>query len=130
MRFWTMVFVVASFIFFFIQTVVLAAEPDCPGINSPTHTALKYRLYSAYQVGYGGYEAPCEFKCFGNQNCQNRCQGQKGLEYLTQKMSDLKGEFGSCPSLTLACLEQCQEMGASCASVCSGDQAIAQKSTD
>ena len=128
MKFWTIVFFISATIFFFLQTVVLAAE-SCPGIDSPKATAVNYQLYSAYQIGYGGYEAPCELKCFGNASCQKRCQGKEGLKYLGAKLEELttKNHSVQCPSFTLSCLEQCKDMGVACAATCGNDQPLANR---
>lgn len=108
------------------------AEDQCPKIDSHETAAIKYQLFSAYQTGFDGYQAPCELKCFGNSNCQNRCQGQKAMEYLSKQMKQLKDKRGvkHCPSFTIVCLEQCQSQGPQCAQVCDGSSQVGSASTD
>ena len=105
------------------------AENSCPGIDSPEAVAIKYKLFTAYQTGFDGYETPCELKCFGNKSCQNSCQSKQGLRLLEQRLQELAHNNNStkCPSYTIGCLEQCDKLGASCAAVCGQDLPIADK---
>ena len=128
MKFWTGAFFVGLFIFFFLQTVVLAKE-SCPKIDSPEVTAIKYQLFAAYQTGFDGYEMPCELKCFGNKQCQNRCQGKEGLRFLQDKLHELVAKKGyvQCHSMTMSCVEQCKDLGVACQAACGDEKSIATK---
>jgi hypothetical protein len=94
----------------------------CPKLDSPDSVALKFQLFSAYQTGYDGYEAPCELKCMGNLNCQKKCQSEKALDFLAKQMKDIKNKknIKECATLTLLCVEQCQPQEKQCAQVCDG----------
>ena len=117
---------------FFAFSMAAVANDKCPKIDSHETAAIKYQLFSAYQTGFDGYEAPCEIKCFGNSNCQNRCQSNKAMEFLAKQMQQLKDKKGveSCPSFTLACLDQCQALGPQCAQVCDGSAQVGSANAD
>ena len=107
------------------------AGNSCPGIGSPQATANNYMLFTAYQTGYDGYEAPCELKCFGNEGCQQRCQSKHGLRLLEEKLHDImaKNDAKNCPSYTVGCVEQCEKLGVSCAAICGQNKPVADKNT-
>ena len=128
MRFLTTVFFVAFSSFFSLQ--VAWAQDHCPGIDSPEATAIKYKLFTAFQTGFDGYETPCELKCFGKSDCQQKCQSKEGLRLLEQKLHEIamKNNSTKCPSHTLSCLEQCKDLGVSCAAVCGQEFPVAEKS--
>lgn len=114
----------------FVSFQVAWAGDSCPGIDSPESTAIKYKLFTAYQTGFDGYETPCELKCFGKSDCQHKCQSKEGLRLLEQKLYEitLKNDSTKCPSYTLNCLEQCKDLGVSCAAVCGQEFPVAEKS--
>lgn len=95
-------------------------KSSCPQSESHELAPYRYQLFTAYQTGYDGYEAPCEIKCLGRENCQERCQKKKGLELLGQELSRLKKKKGikDCPSVEAICLEQCQDHGEACKQAC------------
>lgn len=116
--------------FFFVLCILFsytnstAAKDLCPQSNDPETVAIKYKLYTAYQVAYDGYETPCEIQCLKKKDCRKRCQQKKGLSSLENKMKELTREKGNCPSIALACLEQCQTLGKACESICNSSQLV------
>ena len=125
-RFWTPTFFIALALFFFIHTVVLAspAAAECPSVDSPQATALGYQLYTAYQVGFDGYQMPCELKCSSNKNCQSSCQTQQGLRLLQSKVHELNDKHPmlvtskSCKVVAQVCLKQCPADNLQCLNAC------------
>lgn len=120
-------------VFLLLSAVANSNADKCPKIDSHETVALKFQMFSAYQTGFDGYEAPCEIQCMGRDKCQQNCQLKKGLSYLSKRFEELKVKKGvtSCASLTVACLEQCQSAGPQCAQACgSGTVQVGSASTD
>ncbi|MEM7645267.1 MAG: hypothetical protein AAF203_00025 [Pseudomonadota bacterium] len=110
------------FLSFLLYGFPTHAKNQCPPLGSPGYVALKYQMYTAYTIGFDGYEAPCEIRCMGKASCQKKCQKKEGLRTLASKYQEFQGkmEQTQCPSLVSACLEQCEtDGGASCAQACS-----------
>ncbi len=92
------------------------AKERCPSSESHSLSAVRYQLYTAYHMGFDGYEAPCSMKCLGKESCTQSCQTQKGLELLSQKMK--KMGMTQCQSYSSVCMEQCATLGQSCVKAC------------
>ena len=128
MNYWSTTFILSAVIFFFIHTVVLASDnKNCPGVNSPEVTAIKFQLFAAYQTGYDGYAIPCELKCFNKKDCKNQCQTREALRMLNAKLEELTQGNNQiqCPAHTIGCIEQCSEAGVPCLAACGREQPIA-----
>jgi|GEM_PF-6671032 len=128
MKFWTSTFVVSLILFFFIHTVVLAGDSDCPPLDSPETTAIKYQLFAAYQTGLDGYQLPCELKCSHNAECASQCRGKAALRLLEGKLKELNARRIAskggepCWSYSLTCMEQCRDHGIECMKACGQTQ--------
>ena len=136
MRFWTTTFIISATLFFFLHTVVLAADvPNCPKLDSPKVTAVKYQLFAAYNIGYDGHQLPCELKCMGKADCQNSCQTKEALRLLQAKLVELSqketlasNSAAPCPSFSETCMDQCKADGPACLAACGkGPSPIAQQ---
>ena len=105
---------------FFAFTLGASANDRCPSSDDHALSAVKYQLFTAYQTGYDGYQAPCENKCFGKQNCVVECQTKKALEYLNNQLVKLekKNKVKSCETYQAICIDQCKEHGAPCEKAC------------
>lgn len=92
----------------------------CPSSEDHSLSALRYKLYTAFHMGYDGYEVPCNVKCMGRESCQTTCQNEKGLELLSKKMRQVysESEVETCQSFASVCMEQCESLGKQCQSVC------------
>lgn len=114
-------------LFLGLLTSPALGQNNCPEFESPQNVAERYQLFSAFQIGHGGYESVCENRCLGKQECQTQCQNEKGLEYLAKKMHEMRSKNinDPCPSLTLVCLEQCEGLGPQCAKTCAAPETIA-----
>lgn len=96
------------------------AQDRCPASDAHELSAAKYKLFTAYQTAYDGYQVSCELKCFEKQNCTENCQAQKGLQSLKKQMAkelNLRG-LSQCHSLSQVCFEQCEKQGKQCKDVC------------
>lgn len=98
----------------------LYSKDRCPSSEDHSLSAVRYQLYTAFHMGFDGYEAPCDMKCMGKESCKQSCQSKKGLELLSKKMSKMYKEkqLNSCQSYTSVCIEQCHQLGDKCESVC------------
>ncbi len=96
------------------------SKDRCPSSKDHSLSALRYKLYTAFHMGYDGYETPCNVKCMGRESCQNQCQNEKGLELLSKKMKEVysENEVSTCQSFSSVCMEQCESLGKQCESVC------------
>lgn len=107
-------------IVFFSFLMGAGAHDGCPKSDDHALSAVRYQLFTAYQTGYDGYQAPCEMKCFSNSNCIETCQTKKGMESLNKQLSKLleKKNLSSCQSYSQVCVEQCKEKGEPCQKAC------------
>ncbi len=92
----------------------------CPQEDSHDVAPLRYQFYTAFQMGFSGYEAPCEIKCLGKASCQTSCQEKKGLELLSQEIRRIKekNNIQSCYAYEAICHEQCESLGSACKKAC------------
>ena len=92
----------------------------CPQLNSHDVAPLRYQFFTAFQMGFSGYEAPCEMKCLGKESCQTSCQEKKGLELLSKEFQRLKvkNNIQSCYAYEAVCYEQCESLGSACQKAC------------
>lgn len=114
-----------SFIFtmvFFAYLMGASASDQCPLPNSHELSAHRYKMFTAYQTAFDGYEAPCELKCFSNENCLSSCRENKALESLGShfKSELAKRGISQCRTLSQVCVEQCGADAQSCESACKG----------
>lgn len=107
---------------FFAFFMGAAANDQCPDQDSHELSAVRYKMFTAYQTAYDGYQAPCEIKCFDKENCTNQCQQNKALESLAQHMQKELTNRGinTCTTISKICTEQCQDSGEPCEKACRG----------
>jgi len=108
---------------FFAYLMGASASDHCPKSDDYSLSAEKYKMFTAYQTAYDGYQVACEIKCFEKKACVNSCQSEKALislnEYF-QKTMEKKG-LQSCDSLTKVCLTQCQSSDDQCMKACKSE---------
>jgi hypothetical protein len=95
---------------FFSFAMGASAESRCPSSDDHALSAERYKMFTAYQLAYDGYQVSCEMKCFDRARCVESCQTKKALESLNQQLNksmQAKG-LNECSSLTEVCKEQCQ----------------------
>lgn len=92
----------------------------CPQVDSHDVAPLRYQFFTAFQMGFSGYEAPCEMKCLGKESCQQSCQEKKGLELLSKEIHRIKekNKLENCYAYEKVCYQQCESLGSACKKAC------------
>ncbi len=117
-RYTTMSLIFALVTFAFLMGA--KANDRCPSSEDHQLSAVRYQMFTAYQVAFDGYQAPCQIKCFEKETCVNQCQQQKALSSLAEHMDQELKQRGlaRCESLSQICLEECQGDSNHCQKAC------------
>ena len=63
-----------------------AANDRCPDSDDHSLAPVKYKLFTAYQTAYDGYQAPCELKCFDKEEMHKDVPNKKGTSVTSQSL--------------------------------------------
>ncbi len=96
------------------------AKDLCPQADSHELSAVRYQMFTAFQMAYDGYQAPCELKCFEKESCVQSCRQDKALLSLAQHMEkELQSRgLASCQTLSEVCVDECKAEDARCQNSC------------
>lgn len=113
-------FFIFMMVFFSFQTGASASD-RCPSSKDHSLAAEKYKMFTAYQTAYDGYQVTCEIKCFNKETCIHQCQKEKAVDSLKQYFSKAMNDKGlkKCDSLSRVCLDECHSDSKSCSEACS-----------
>ena len=109
-----------SVIVFFAFLTGTAAKDRCPSSDDHETSAIRYKMFTAYQIAFDGYQAPCELKCFDKEECTQSCRTEKALDSLSKHFKkELKQRNTSqCKSIENICMQECSGPKNKCESAC------------
>ncbi len=98
----------------------LMAKDLCPAADSHELSAVRYKMFTAFQTAYDGYQAPCELKCFEKESCVQSCRQEKALLSLAKHFEKELNSRGiaSCQTLSEVCVDECKAEDIRCQSSC------------